>query len=1517
MSIACNIRPSIKKKIIDSDGVRREVEVDSNLWQDIYEYTNHNRSLTKNLYALLHTDFVKLFKNKIQYDENGEVVFDSIKDLMHTQRLLDDEENLNRCLVKYGIIDPKTKEPKEFTNPVDAIEKANQFNEECETHSATPYIETRGKIKIRTAPSGYGVDFVKKNLAFQSVLNYRIIEFLNQLGFQISFGDLGDSRYNGLFLPEGAKKLTDGLIDIIRVSNSKEGAAAIPEEFAHLLIEGLRHTPLVIRLLENLNSQYDPEHKAIRTILGDMFDTYDDLYRNGLNEPNWEMLSKEAAGKLLAKALTGQSIYDGTYDSFDDNKMQAPTTFIGRIIAFIKSIFKRVDENYIRDLVVDCQQRVDFISNQFTNNREDLFREVKLRGLQDILNSKNMYETQQQITEFQKILYGGERLVKQLYFNERNRIFSGDFSLVPENGLNKRNLQDAYERWKDETRSPKERTDAYNLFKDIANDVMGKWWDSIEDIRNFQKELSEPQNNIDQLAALSLSISISLDFLNRRVNILQSEFNKVNTTPDVTKMKDLSEILVHVKKVINAFNEFSALSQKIKDLEEYQLKEYKEKNANNWNIDNQIIQYKEKFDETLHNIVTHVGGFGADLQNTYNNLSKQLLTIMVKQYLPNGYKITTSDGNEEVVDAESIVDIANSELSMFDRLTKGMYQCSDYLLNILNNIFVDQQDLVRQKLIATEQGIRALQEALEKAGYNTKFMYELDDNGHKTGRYISNYNFDLWQSERKKKFDELDELVKNNQRQKSDADQEKVKWDAIHSRLVRPDDPNSLVPNLNYKDENGVYIYNTHKLDALSEAQRSYYDEFMQFKAKIDSKYPLKSTHLYSCIWILRDNDERKLDFLKTGNLKQAAKDWWNWKKEAFTLREDDADYVTGQKVQIDIDGTPIRRVPVKYTCSSGKLEHISQETKDQLSEDASSCLLAYMAAGENYNVCNSLINQYLVAEDFIRNVRKSPIEQGYQIIGNKKQQIQGKSTAAADRLSAWIKATMEGNRKDLQEWRFGDYVINFGMLADRIRNFTTEYRLSFNPVTGAMNIVDETVQAAIEAFDGRFFNHKEYTEAEAECANMGLEHLMHIYDANPDDMLSLVIKTFDLNDDYIESLREGNIKNSTLERVYGTNFTHMFMHLGEMHNHTVPGVAHLKHIKAIDASGKEVPLFSCLEKLRYKISDGKYAYRLVFKNGTKLKLQSNRFEGGEKILDFTRNFSEKDLENMSLSNPEVKNYIDQLDSTFGYLSNSIKQVNRRMNGAMATVDAGLMERHFLGRMVLQFRKWQISYMTNRFGNSFIGSDGKIHEAYWQFGIKYTWNQLKGVFYRMTNQMDEHKNYRRMVFSKLSDSQKGYIKRAAAEFTLFWLGILASAYLGGDWSDGGGDDDKKNKKKTHPYDNTPFEGVGRFLYMLTIRGTLEVGASIPTFSMLDSMAKIFKDPIPSLQNIRQMIRFVNPGYIAVHINKDASEERWGITNDYVQKLVSTSMPQIRQAWNAYDLFMTDSEKPFRWFEMED
>ena len=185
----------------------------------------------------------------------------------------------------------------------------------------------------------------------------------------------------------------------------------------------------------------------------------------------------------------------------------------------------------------------------------------------------------------------------------------------------------------------------------------------------------------------------------------------------------------------------------------------------------------------------------------------------------------------------------------------------------------------------------------------------------------------------------------------------------------------------------------------------------------------------------------------------------------------------------------------------------------------------------------------------------------------------------------------------------------------------------------------------------------------------------------------------------------------------------------------------------------------------------------------------------------------------------------------------------------------------------------------------------------------------------MTNQMDEHKNFRRIQFSKLSDDQRGYIKRAATELALFWIGYLASCYLAGDWSDGG-DDDKKKKKKVHPYDNTPFEGVGRFLYMLTIRGTLEVGASVPTLSMLDSVAKIFQDPIPSMQNIRQMIRFVNPSYIAVHINRDASEEHWGITNDYVQKLVSTSIPQIRQAWNAYDLFMTDSEKPFRWFESE-
>lgn len=1530
MAEMCKIRPFVQKVITDENGSKKEVEVESKLWNDLKEFTSDNRSLTNDLYALLRTDFVKLLGDKVQYDDNGEVILDSIKDKLNFKKVLNDSENLNRCLVKYGIANPKTNESKEYSNPIEAIGKANEFNEDCETHDAVPYLDQRGKIKFRVQPAGHGIDFIKKNLQFQSVLNSSIVQFLNQLGFQISFGDLGDSRFSGLFLPEGAKKLTDGLIDIIRVSNSQKGAEAIPEEFAHLLIEGLRHTPLVQRLLANLNSEYDPDHTAIKTILGDMFDTYDDLYKNGMDS-DWEMLAKEAAGKLLAKALKGETIYDGTYDSFDDNKMKAPTTFIGRIIAFIKSIFVRVDENYVKDIILDAQQRANFISDQFVNNRQDLFQRVNLKGVQDILNSKNMAETEVQLTEFQKIVKEGHRLAMDMYYKDLNKALEGDLSRLPDyfvtedsekpiKNEQKAELVEALKKWREAKNNPSVSSDEIGkAYFEYSQKVytyfnQGERFSNLKDIVEWDQRLPDPENNPVILGNLYQVLSVELQYLRDYVNDLSKELNSVSTDSDVKKMKDLAQTLVYVKKVSNAFRNFSSKVIGIKKLKEYN---FGKEDVNNLFVDNgkddKFNDYKrniqKQFDEKIRLLSENLAGIVSGLDNEYKTLSKDMLVIMVKQYLPNNITIKKSDGTDEIITAESIVEIANSELSMADNLTKGMYQCSDYLLNILNNIFVDQQNLVRQKLIRAEQGLRALQESLEKSGHSTKCIYERDDNGHKTGRYVSNYNFELWWKQRKEYIKQIDEQIRTKELHRVMRNAMIDEWDAIHSRLVYPDDPNSLVPNLDYK-ENGVEVYNTHKLDALSKEEREYVDGFMLLKSKIDQYYPNKTTHLYSCVWILRDNDERKLDFLKTGNVKGAVQDWWNWKKEAFTVRDDDADYVTGQKVQIDIDGNPVRRVPIKYTCNIGKLSHMSQEVKDQLSEDASSCLLAYMAAGLNYNVCDSVINQFLVAEDYIRNVRQSPSEQGYRILrGGKKEQIKNKSVAAADRLNGWIKSVLEGNRKDLQEYRIGNYVINFGVLADRIRNFTTEYRLSFNPVTGAMNIVDETIQAAIEAFEGRFFNYKEYTAAEAKCAEMGLTHIMSTYESNPDDMLTLIQKTFDLTDDYIESLREGNIKNSTLERIYGTNFTHLFMHLGEMHNHTVPGVAHLMHIKA-KLNGKEVNFFDCLEKLKYKVENGKYAYRLVLKQGTQLEIESNRFEGGKKVFDFTRKFTQKDLEDMEPeNNAELDKYLNDLDFAFGYITDSIKQVNRRMNGSMATIDSGLLERHFLGRMVLQFRKWQVAYMTNRFGNSFIGSDGELHEAYWQFGLKFTWNQLKGYFYQMTNQMDKHSGFRRIEFAKLTERQKGYIKRACAEFTLFWLGILASAYLGGDW----GDDDKKKK---HPYDNTPFEGLGRFLYMLTIRGTLEVGASVPTLSMLDSVAKIFQDPIPSMQNIRQMIRFVNPSYIAVHINRDASEEHWGITNDYVQKLVSTSIPQIRQAWNAYDLFMTDSEKPFRWFESE-
>jgi hypothetical protein len=156
-------------------------------------------------------------------------------------------------------------------------------------------------------------------------LNNRLREIL--AGYGISIGALTELEKRrgiaGVADFSQAKDAATGVIELIRLAEGVKGEKALPEEFAHFIIEAMGSNPLSNRLINHLAN-----NGLIAEILGEDYDTYSTLYKG-----NELKLAKEAAGKLLAKhLLKSEPIPHSPIKSL-----------LQRLINAVKSFFQRLN----------------------------------------------------------------------------------------------------------------------------------------------------------------------------------------------------------------------------------------------------------------------------------------------------------------------------------------------------------------------------------------------------------------------------------------------------------------------------------------------------------------------------------------------------------------------------------------------------------------------------------------------------------------------------------------------------------------------------------------------------------------------------------------------------------------------------------------------------------------------------------------------------------------------------------------------------------------------------------------------------------------------------------------------------------------------------------------------------------------------------------------------------------------------------------------------------------------------
>ena len=453
----------------------------SQLFVDLSTLTG-DRDKAVELYALAsQEEFQKLYNLKL---ENGEPkAVDVIKATGNPEMYLGHERFKDFIYQEENL-----------SKPEDSYESAyRKFQDMREKYPNSVFVITQDrnkyKVSVLDETSREQMNEEERNATIFS----RIKNYLHNLGFSISEGSTAMNRTR--FSPKEAEKDAEGLTKIIRLAKGKTGLKELPEEFGHLVIEGLRDSPLVQRLLNLMDDE------AVHRILRDSYQTYEDLYREEAAEGRFtlgELMKREAAGKLLGDVLT-------------DKILGKEIPIAERLASLGLKKFARGDEATIREILREAYETAGTIVEE---EIKDDFRKI---DVEKILSGPTLYAAEEKVSEF-------EKTARDAYFTmvKKMKIFA---TRKKSSGWDSTELRTV--------RQMKKMIDA----KDYASSIYSFLNYVLKDIRKLKKQIS------DYEATLSEGTDVTIFELRKLGRILRNISGTVSAYGDIlTSLSGISDL---------------------------------------------------------------------------------------------------------------------------------------------------------------------------------------------------------------------------------------------------------------------------------------------------------------------------------------------------------------------------------------------------------------------------------------------------------------------------------------------------------------------------------------------------------------------------------------------------------------------------------------------------------------------------------------------------------------------------------------------------------------------------------------------------------------------------------------------------------------------------------------------------------------------------------------------------------------------------------------------------------------
>lgn len=743
---------------------------------------------------------------------------------------------------------------------------------------------------------------------------------------------------------------------------------------------------------------------------------------------------------------------------------------------------------------------------------------------------------------------------------------------------------------------------------------------------------------------------------------LQSQFSVIETLPIQPKFN----LLRKTKTYIESYGQFiNTLNDAIS------------KDLTSSNITPLLSEYEIDGNKiSCRDCVRELNDLSKLIEATYYKLSKSTFTEFIKPFIGESITIETGNNAGTTISVEELVNTANSDISFFDRWLDSMGNSSDVLLQAFDAVVKKTKDKVREDTIINIQSIQHLRMEAESLGITSfSFMFERDDEGNKTGNYISEINYGQYKKDLDNFIKELNDKYGENPTGEDAKKklQELKDWHKIHSRTTF----GKLEPNETY--------YANKEYDDLNDNQKKILREFRSMKRYFDGKLPKNKVDLVKAIQIRKTGGQRILDSLANpstifSNIKESV-------ASSILEREDDDTIFGNRRTSLtDFNGREFMTLPVLYT---NRLED-----PNELSEDVFATLMSYAYMANNYEQMDKIIDALETGRNIVENQRKVITTRGGEVLMEKftikgepvSNLIYARQSNIVARLNDFFESQVYNRYlKDQGTFDVFGHKVNTQKLASEVLKKSSFVQLGFNFLANLANVTTGVAMQNIEAACGQYFNAGELVKADVAYISAMKDYMAELCDRNKKSKLALFDQLFNIKQDF--DINPARVQSKKwFERIFGSHWAFIGQSSGDhwLYNRTAIAMAKRKQVIV---NGKQMSLWDALEV-------------------------RNRFSDNDEIKELNY----REIKELDGSNLDIHKF-----------SRQVAKINHRLFGIYNKEDENACNRLAMGRLLMQYRKWIKPQMNVRFQKGqYDITFGEWEEGYYRTVLRLGNDLLRG-----------------------------------------------------------------------------------------------------------------------------------------------------------------------------------------------